>query len=202
MVSKSDNRTDRKKEETRNKIIMTAVDLFSQYGLNSVTMEQIADSADIAKGTLYNYFPAKEMIINAYIQKSFADNKENRVAQFQSLRDTRSRVIWLVTLLVEGVKRQKELFETFMVYRMKNVISFHPIEEAEASGLSLLIQEIVTQGIKNKELREDLPRDIVEGMLEYTVIESIKPMYLQPDSFDAQKRIDQCVDLFMNGTKA
>jgi AcrR family transcriptional regulator len=202
MDSQQSTRMDRKKEITRNKVISTAIELFTQYGLDAVTMEQIADTADIAKGTLYNYFPAKEIIINAYIQKSFSDNKEERMAQFKTLPDTRTRLTWLITLLVEGVNRQKQIFETFMVYRMKNVTSFHPIQEAEASGLTQLIQEIITLGINAKELRSDLPRDILEGLVEYTLIEAIKPMYIQSNSFDPHQRIDHCVNLFLNGTKA
>ena len=58
------NRTERKKEETRQKVIGVALQLFRQNGLEATTMEQIAEVADIAKGTLYNYFPAKEAIIH------------------------------------------------------------------------------------------------------------------------------------------
>lgn len=47
----------RKKEKTRQVIITTAMNLFIQNGYEATTMEQIAEMADIAKGTLYNYFP-------------------------------------------------------------------------------------------------------------------------------------------------
>lgn len=41
-----------------------AMALIRAYGFEETTMEQIAEEADIAKGTLYNYFPAKEAIIS------------------------------------------------------------------------------------------------------------------------------------------
>lgn len=202
MDPKPEPRIERKKEETRNKIINTAVELFNRRGLGNVTMEMIADSADIARGTLYNYFSSKEILVNAYIQRTFRDRNDDRLAKFHTLQDTRSRLTFLLTVLVEGVQRQKEIFESFMVYRMKQVISFQPPAEEERSGLSLLIHEIVSLGRLQHELRSDLPETLLEEMVEFIVIEAIKPYYLQPEHYDPQKSIAECVELFMQGAKA
>ncbi len=67
----SENRMDRKKKETRQKIIASGMDLFIRQGFEAVTMEQIAEQADIAKGTLYNYFPIKEAILDAFMKNRF-----------------------------------------------------------------------------------------------------------------------------------
>ncbi len=195
-------RTDRKKEKTQHKIISVAVELFNQSGLESVTMEQIAEAVDIAKGTLYNYFPSKEAIINAYLQRSFQDSNEDRLTRLAQLPDTRARLTRLFSLLVDGVKRQKDIFEAFMLYRMKRVISFRPLEPAEQSGLYLLIHEIIRLGQEAGELRTDLPVSMLEGLFEFALIEAIKPFYLQPEHFDQDQSIRQSVDLFLNGTKA
>ena len=49
MEQTSNSRIDRKKENTKKKIITVAVDLFNQFGLETVTMERIAEAVDIAK---------------------------------------------------------------------------------------------------------------------------------------------------------
>jgi AcrR family transcriptional regulator len=193
---------DRKKEGTRRKIIAVSVELFNQFGLDAVTMEQIADVADIARGTLYNYFPCKEAIINAYIQLSFQDRNDDRMVRLRALPDTRARLTAVFTDLVAGVKRQKQIFEAFMVYRMKNVLSFHPLPEAERSGLSLLVHEIIRLGQAAGELRADLPETMLEGLFEYALIAAIKPFYLEPETFDPQKTIVQSIDLFICGARA
>ena len=56
-------RRERKKEEIRAKIIETAIGLFARHGLANVTVDHIADMADIGKGTIYNYFETKEDIV-------------------------------------------------------------------------------------------------------------------------------------------
>jgi len=57
----------RKKAAARAKIIATAIELFSRHGLAEVTVEQIADVADVGKGTIYNYFATKEDIVVAFM---------------------------------------------------------------------------------------------------------------------------------------
>ena len=60
-------RRERKKAAVRAHILATAIELFSEHGLDSVTVDQIADAADIGKGTIYNYFSTKEDIVVAFM---------------------------------------------------------------------------------------------------------------------------------------
>lgn len=60
-------RRERKRAAIRGRIIATAIELFSRHGLEQVTVEHIADVADIGKGTIYNYFATKEDIIVAFM---------------------------------------------------------------------------------------------------------------------------------------
>lgn len=62
MVRKN-SRRERKHAALRARIVETAIDLFSRHGIANVTVEHIADVADIGKGTIYNYFRAKEDIL-------------------------------------------------------------------------------------------------------------------------------------------
>jgi AcrR family transcriptional regulator len=58
---------ERKKADTRGRIIESAVRLFGERGIEEVTVDEIAVAADVGKGTVYNYFGAKEDIIVAFL---------------------------------------------------------------------------------------------------------------------------------------
>jgi AcrR family transcriptional regulator len=60
-------RRERKKAAVRARILATAIQLFSRHGLDDVTVDQIAEAADIGKGTIYNYFATKEDIVVAFM---------------------------------------------------------------------------------------------------------------------------------------
>ena len=67
VMAKAKPRRERKKAAVRAHILTTAIELFSHHGLDSVTVDQIADAADIGKGTVYNYFSTKEDIVVAFM---------------------------------------------------------------------------------------------------------------------------------------
>src|SRR5215469_15295206 len=50
------------KNETRQRIVSAAIDLFRADGWHDTTTRAIAAAAGIATGTLFNYFPTKEAI--------------------------------------------------------------------------------------------------------------------------------------------
>lgn len=52
-----------KKEEKKNKILETALALFSEHPFEEVTTGMIANAARVGKGTLYTYFRSKEDIL-------------------------------------------------------------------------------------------------------------------------------------------
>ena len=67
MVISKPTRRERKKANVRAHILATAVRLFSSHGLENTTVEQVAEAADVGKGTIYNYFSTKEDIVVAFM---------------------------------------------------------------------------------------------------------------------------------------
>jgi AcrR family transcriptional regulator len=53
----------RKKQEARQRIADIATGLFVEYGFDHVTVAEIAAAAEVAKMTVFNYFPRKEDLL-------------------------------------------------------------------------------------------------------------------------------------------
>ncbi len=56
-------RRERKKLETHARVLVEARRLLAAQGYFATSMEQIADAADVAPATLFNYFPAKDALV-------------------------------------------------------------------------------------------------------------------------------------------
>jgi AcrR family transcriptional regulator len=54
---------ERKKEQTRQRIAAVALRLFAERGFDAVTINEIAEAAEVAKATLFSYFPTKESLV-------------------------------------------------------------------------------------------------------------------------------------------
>ena len=191
-------RLERKMERTRQKIIQVAVGLFKEQGFAATTMEQIAEEADIAKGTLYNYFPAKEAILSSYINRSFQQNNAERIAKLREIRGTPERIRLIFGQLISGVQRQSDIFEKYIEYRIQNIISFHTDKSGD-SGLNALGREIIALGQGEKDIREDWPLFMLEDLFEFAFIEVAKQFFRDRKGFDANQAIQRGVEVFMAG---
>ncbi|GAB3463306.1 TetR family transcriptional regulator [Actinophytocola sediminis] len=54
---------ERKREQTRCRIASVAMALFAERGFDAVTVNEIAEAAEVAKATLFTYFPSKESLV-------------------------------------------------------------------------------------------------------------------------------------------
>lgn len=98
------------KEDRRNKIADAARALFTDFGYKSVSMEQIAQKAGVAKGTVYLYFKDKNDLFFHLVDELLTEMKdyiEKIEAKKLSLFDEMHEVIYNLLMFRT---RQKFLF--------------------------------------------------------------------------------------------
>ena len=57
----------------RDALLQGATRVFGKYGFDCATMEQIAQEADVAKGTTYLYYRSKQSIYDATLSRGLAE---------------------------------------------------------------------------------------------------------------------------------
>ena len=62
--------TAQKKQETRRRIVECARNLFNDKGFEQTTTRDIAAAAEIAAGTMFNYFPTKEALAMTIVEEA------------------------------------------------------------------------------------------------------------------------------------
>ncbi len=78
-------RTDKKKLRTRQALIDAGYHVMAKHGIDAATMHQIADKADVAAGTIYNYFSSKDdlaMCVMEEVMERLARRIEAATANF------------------------------------------------------------------------------------------------------------------------
>jgi AcrR family transcriptional regulator len=69
--------TAKKKEQTRERILKVATNLFQQKGYEETTTRDIATQAHIAAGTMFNYFPTKDALALAIVGRCFEEARRD-----------------------------------------------------------------------------------------------------------------------------
>jgi AcrR family transcriptional regulator len=78
-------RVERRKARTRRNLLAAARHLFADRGVEHTAIADIAERADIAIGSFYNYFSTKDELLNALIEDSLSE-------QLRLLQHRRARV--------------------------------------------------------------------------------------------------------------
>src|SRR5678815_4133030 len=63
--------------EPKERILSKSNDLFSRYGIRSVSMDDIAAQLGMSKKTLYQYYTDKDELVNAVFDIILSVNKNN-----------------------------------------------------------------------------------------------------------------------------
>jgi AcrR family transcriptional regulator len=67
----------KQKLQTRAEIVRVAFDLFGKHGFEEVSVETIAAATGISRGTFFNYFPKKELILREVAASRLEKLKSN-----------------------------------------------------------------------------------------------------------------------------
>ena len=193
-----ENRTEKRKQQTRESIIRVALDLFQRQGFDGTTMDQIAAEADIARKTLYNHFPVKEAIVDDYVRELSTDLARTTREELHQLPDTRSRLLAALDTAYQWVETNPEFTAICLGYRMKNMWRKTGGDTSE-TGTHEIMSEILVRGQQTGEIRQDVPVKLLVFQLDMLRGSVVMEWLADAERIDLRKEIAKIVDLFLYG---
>jgi len=150
-------RRERKKEETRQKLLDVSFSLFVDQGYDNTTVDQITERADIGKGTFYNYFPSKEAILHEFMENLSIQRGEKIWAEVMALQDTRQRLARTYQSLAAWFEEYPELIRVYQLERVNTKLN-DPLNYR--MHFELFVAEILKKGQEMGDIRDDI--DVME----------------------------------------
>ncbi|MGE5627441.1 MAG: TetR/AcrR family transcriptional regulator [Solirubrobacterales bacterium] len=192
------NRFEKKKAATKKRIIETTMELIKLKGFESTTLDQIAIAADIAKKTLYNYYPNKEDIVIDYMQKQIISMAPEVITNLSKLPDTASRIVEATMGTIEWFEKELNIqnLDKFCVYHMLKVLK----EKDSRSGYDSILIYILKQGQEAGEIRKDIEAQELADNLEWIHV-SIIIGWANNHNINAKEIYTRKVKLFLEGAK-
>ena len=179
-------------------IVDVAQRLFAKYGFKKTTIDEIAHSAHIAKGSIYYYFSSKEDIFRTVL------DKENRLWS-QKVREVINRASTpqekLRAYLVTRMKYLSKLTNFYSALREEYLEHYAFIENIrkryfreEIEIVKAILEEGVKKGIfKVEEL----------GLMAFVIVAALKgleyPWTMEIPMPDIEKSIDFLLKMSFNG---
>lgn len=160
---------ERKKRKTRRLIINTAIELFSARGFDAVTLEDIAAVCDVSRGTVFNYFPYKELMILEFMDAYMSE----RLAALRSRLESGFEPTALLWEALDVPKEAAVQWPTFLCITARELLH-HEQDRADAAQRSLsylpLVAEILAAGqaagtVRNENTPDGLALYLTEASL-------------------------------------
>jgi len=197
LPNSSPDRRQRHAAEIRERLFRSALDLFAQHGFADTTVEDITNSADVGKGTFFNYFPSKDHILLAFAEMQLSKLQ----SIIENLRATSEPVPeFLRTLgmrMTEEPGRNPSMVRALLLANLSST----PVREAmrvnQARGHALL-SEFVKIGQERGELRNDLPAGEIAHVFRQTVFGTLLILSLYGDDSLAN-RIQTALEVLWQG---
>ena len=149
---------ERKKRKTRRLIINTAIELFSARGFDAVTLEDIAAVCDVSRGTVFNYFPYKELMILEFMDTYMSD-RIGEIRDGLSTGNTPTTLLWQALDVPKDAAIQ---WPTFLCIIASELLH-HEQARADAAQRSLsylpVVAEIVEAGQRDGTIRDEIGAD-------------------------------------------
>ena len=139
------------REEKFTKISEAALKLFAENGYEGTSISQIAKSAGISKGLVYNYFDSKEAILNEIVDHTFDEIWERFgfVGITKLTRDDYERFLTLsMDLVLEDPDHWRLYFAMFTQPRVMNMIIGSLMTKA-APYLKMMRDYYIEQGYED-----------------------------------------------------
>jgi len=192
------NRRERKKEQTRLRIIEEAVHLFREQGFDGTAMEEIASKVDISKATLYKYFPVKEAIIAGYWKASIKQKNDLIPKLISSVPETKGRLSAVFLSAAATFKKEPEFARIQFRYQFQE-IGKQPSNGEPRSGFEGFLEELLKQGQLQKDVRSDIPASDMAAHLLFLFTSTCLFWFSQPDLFPLEEKLNQTIKIFIEG---
>lgn len=205
-------RKEREKQQRREEIVSAAEKVFFSKGFDQSTMDDIADRAELSKGTLYLYFKSKEQLHMEVARKAII-----LLSSWTSVAAEKG------TNALEKLRQMgRATIEFYRTYpdQMKSIIALTGMKSGtlglssedvqgilfEVSSVGM-VKQLVEQGVKDELIRSDIPPLLIAHTLWMQVIGVIQFVSVEESLFDllelAPKEVyESHFELVLNGIRS
>ncbi|HNR16920.1 MAG TPA: TetR/AcrR family transcriptional regulator [Chitinophagaceae bacterium] len=145
--------------EPKERILIKAEELFMQYGIRSVSMDDIANNLGMSKKTLYQYFADKDELVDAVVDGHIKEIQEDCM----SCRLDATDAIHEIFITMERIMEEFSNMNPMLLYDLEkfHFKAYQRFREHKDKFLLQIIRNNIEWGIKDELYRDDINVDVL-----------------------------------------
>lgn len=152
-------------DDVKNTILKEAKAQALTFGYSAVTMRSVAQKCNIAIGTIYNYFPSKDILFASFLLDAWLDTMQRAKQKINLTEDTAEKLNVIYDCLIEYSQKFTSIFTdkgatgvSYEVYSKRHKTLRYQIAE--------ILRDIPQFSVDNNDF---LPLFVAENLITWTV---------------------------------
>lgn len=145
--------------DPKERILLKAEELFMQYGIRSVSMDDIANNLGMSKKTLYQYYADKDELVDAVVDGHIREIQTDCM----NCRSEAKDAVHEIFITMERIMDQFSNMNPMVLYDLEkfHFRSFQRFKEHKDKFLAKIIKDNIEWGIKEDLYRTDINVDVI-----------------------------------------
>ncbi len=185
--------------KTKRKIFETSMELFAKKGYEATSIEEITSVVGVAKGTLYYHFSSKEEIFNFLVEEGIKLLKNSIEIKTSKLNNSIDKLKAIILIQIKIIVK----YENFISILLNEIWGQEQRNKKCREYVFEyvdLIENIIAEGIKNKEIIDGDANVIAHGIFGFTCSTMLYKLSLN-DELDIQKVYKEITKDFIGNLK-
>lgn len=202
-VSAESGRRERKRQRLASHLAATAFELFEEQGYDAVTMEQIAAEGDVAKATLYNYFPMKEALVAFRFNEEIIQGMQALAAELDTQVTFAARMRLLLRASAAWHASKRPYLPHYLRYINNHSMTgdIKPDTTTASSTSWKVLAEMFKAAQQRGEVASAIPAEKLAWSFEFLLYGAVTGWLMHPDR-DLVDEFLLVFDLLMKGVAA
>lgn len=183
--------------EAKERIMVKAEELFMQYGIRSVSMDDIANNLGMSKKTLYQYYADKDELVEAVIDSHINEIQTECI----DCRDHAADAIHEVFLTMEHISEELSNMNPVVLFDLEKFHhrAFQRFRDYKNKFLATIIARNMEWGIRDELYRPDLNIDVMCKLRLETMMIPFNVAVFPPGKYNLASLSQEIIEHFVYG---
>jgi TetR/AcrR family transcriptional regulator, cholesterol catabolism regulator len=145
--------------DVKERIMVKAEELFMQYGIRSVSMDDIANSLGMSKKTLYQYYVDKDELVDAVVESHISGIQDDCIGCKQDAKDA----IHEIFIMMERIMEEFSNMNPMLLYDLEkfHFRAYQRFRDHKDKFLAQVIRENLEWGIRYELYRPEIDIEVI-----------------------------------------
>ncbi len=182
-------------EDLRGNIVSTAADLFLQYGIRSVSIDNVCSELHISKKTFYSYFSQKEELVDAVL--TYQENMIfDRLKKLLFVNNAIESLILIIKEMKKAIESKSPAFYFDLQKYYRGLSEKH--DNIKCEEMRQWFTSNIEQGIKEGYYRDDMDIELMSLFHTIGINGSLREIQEKTQKYTKKRMIEFYIDMVMH----